>query len=107
MFEQQRRVLFPHLDDFGDEQELPRDAPAGKGRLQLLVDDALVGGVLVHEHHAAGGFGNDVGLVKLGARGAERLFGRLSGRAGRGILQCGLRLLGEAPHRPGCGPRTR
>ncbi len=63
MFEEQGRVFLRQLDDFGDQEELPRHAPAGQRGFELFVDDPLMGGVLVHDHDAIGGLGDDVGLV--------------------------------------------
>ncbi len=89
MLQDKLGVLLGHLHDLGNEQKLPRDAASRKRRFQLLIDDALVSGVLIHEDDAIGGFRNDVGLVQLRPRRAEPLirlcFGRSIGRGeGRG-----------------------
>ena len=61
------------LDHLGQQQGLARDAAVGHLGLHPLIDQALVGGVLVDDDHAVAGLGDDVGLVHLGPRGAERI----------------------------------
>src|SRR5437899_1172002 len=61
------------LDDLGDEQELPRHPGLLQRGLQALVDEPLMGGVLIDDDEAVAGLRHDVGLVYLGASGAERL----------------------------------
>jgi len=72
MLQDKLGVLLGHLHHLGNEQKLPRDAASRKRRFQLLIDDALVSGVLIHEDDAIGGFRNDVGLVQLRPRGADK-----------------------------------
>ena len=59
--------LFLQLDHFGDEQELARDAAIGEGPLQPLIDEALMGRVLVDDDEGIFGGGDDEGVVELGA----------------------------------------
>ena len=66
--------------------------PAARSALQALVDEALVGGVLVDDDDAVPGLGDDVGLVELRAGRAERMVDRL----GR---------VGDRRHPPAAGPR--
>ena len=74
-------------------------AASGRGRrpaprrLQPLVDQPLVRGVLVDDHHAVGGLGDQVGLVQLRPGDAER--------------QVGLGLGGAAAARPAPRPSRR
>src|SRR5271166_3931407 len=75
------RILLGHLDDFGNEKKLPGDAASRERGFQLLVDDAFMGGVLVHQDHAVGGLRKDVRLVKLRAGGAKPFLGLFFGRA--------------------------
>ena len=60
------------LDDLGDQQDLAGDAGLVERRLQPLVDDALVRGVLVDDDEPVARLRHDIGLVHLRARGAER-----------------------------------
>ena len=41
-------------------------------RLQPLIDEALVRGMLIDDHHAVAGLRHDIGFVHLRARGPER-----------------------------------
>ena len=88
--------------------------------LELLVDDALVRGVLVDDDEAVAGLRHDIGLVHLRARRAERMIEQFVGRRGFGErlradlaqigrraadVESGLRRLGKAaaqspPHTP-------
>ena len=56
----------------GRQQRLPRDAGLGALLLQPLIDEPLVGGVLVDQHQPVAGLGDDVGFVNLRPRRAER-----------------------------------
>ena len=98
------------FDDVRNQQDLPADAGAVERRLETLVDDALVGGVLIDDDEAVAGLRDDVGLVHLGARRAERSVAQFrrrldhGGFGGRGSdLERGLRRLGETE----CGPMRR
>src|SRR5580704_19100572 len=96
-------VGFVELDDLWNEQNLPRYARFLDRRLELLVDDALVRGVLVDDDQAVAGLRHDIGLVHLGARRAERpvdQFGgglRLDAKIGRrrADIEGGLRGFGK------------
>ena len=97
------------LDDLGDQQRLARDAAGLHLGLHALVDQPLVRGVLVDDDDAVAGLGDDIGLVQLGAGGAER-----EGRWGRsprrrrgasGRLARGPRALRRRQHRS--TPRLR
>jgi hypothetical protein len=68
------------LHDLGDEERLGGDARLVHLALELLVDEAFVGRVLVHDDDAGGRLGDDVVGVDLRAGGAERAFGRLGFR---------------------------
>ena len=111
------RRLLVEVDDLGDQQALAGHAVLGQGLLHALVDQALMGGVLVDDDHAVVGLGDDIGGVELAARRAQGIArgllvggGRLgAGRGGdqvggerRGI---GRRRLGEAGSR--MGPERR
>mmetsp|Transcript_3397 Transcript_3397/g.5938 ORF Transcript_3397/g.5938 Transcript_3397/m.5938 type:complete len:232 (+) Transcript_3397:868-1563(+) len=81
-------------DDLGDQQRLPGDAIRGHLRLQFFVNETFVGGVLIDQHDAERRLCNDVILMHLRARRAERavtLDHRLidAGR-GRGPMRCGF-----------------
>lgn len=81
--------------DFGDKEGLGRDAIAGRLLFQRLIDEALMGGVLVDEDNPVFGLGDDVGAVQLRARRAQRTFGglglggwdRFSGQSFGGLKQ--------------------
>ena len=60
------------IDDLRDEQQLARDPGRRALALQALVDEALVGGVLVDDDDAVLRLRDDVGAVDLRPRGAER-----------------------------------
>ena len=49
------------------------DAVRRQRLLHPLIDEPLMGGMLVDEHDAVGGLGEDVGAVQLRARRAERI----------------------------------
>ena len=84
-------VLFGHVDDLRDQQHLRLDA-LGDLPLQPFVDEALVGGVLIDDDEARLGLGNDVGLVDLGARRAERSRQAFHGNLGKTGALTGLRI---------------
>jgi hypothetical protein len=73
--------------------------------LHPLIDQPLVGGVLVDDDHAVAGLGDDVGLVHLGPRRAERIVDRIERHGRRGLGEPGLvgRLgsVGRTSARPG------
>ena len=100
-----RGVGLVELDDLRDQQDLARHAARCERRLQPLIDDALMRGVLVDDDQAVAGLRHDIGLVHLRARGAERAVdqvGRrleaLDARIGRrrADVEGGLRGLGQA-----------
>ena len=70
------------LDHLGQQQGLAGHAAVAELALHALVDQALVGGVLVDDDHAVAGLGDDVGLVHLGAGRAEREVDRVDRRRG-------------------------
>ena len=76
--EQRARVLDPfniglsQLDDRRNEQRLPRDVVAGAGLLQALVHQPLMRGMLIDNDDTIAGLGNNIGIVDLRPRGAER-----------------------------------
>ena len=103
--EQALDVGLVELDDLGDQQDLARDAGLLQRRLQPLVDEALVRGVLVDDDDAVAGLRDDIGLVHLRARGAERpveqvgrRLGDLDARVGRRAadIEGRLRRFGKA-----------
>jgi len=69
------RAILAHVDDLGQQQRLALHAVG----LELILSGrscsrpALVGGVLVDDHHAMVGLGDDIGLVQLRARHAQRI----------------------------------
>ena len=69
-------VLGRHLHHVGDQEALAGDAAGGALALQPLVDEALMGRVLVDEDDPVAGLGDDVGLVELGAGGTQRVIVR-------------------------------
>ncbi len=69
------------LHHLRDQEHLARHGAAGKRRLQPLVDDALVRGVLVDDDQPVIGLRDDVVRVKLRAGGAERTREHRSRRA--------------------------
>ena len=71
MFEQQRNGVAVEFDDDRDEQSCRAMPPAARNSLQLFVDDALVGGVLVDDDDAVLGLGHDIGFVQLRAGSTE------------------------------------
>ncbi len=93
------------LDDLRDQQDLAGDAFLVERGLHALVDQPLVGGVLVDDDEAVAGLRHDVGVVHLGARGAERAVEQVgrglgdldAGGGGRGAdVEHGLRGFGKA-----------
>ncbi len=85
---EQGRLIGFKLDDFRNEEALAGDASVGQLGLHTLIDDALVGGVLVDDDHRRFGLGNDVGRMKLGARSAERVAAQFLRR----LLMSGARI---------------
>ena len=105
----QRRRVGVEIDHHRRQQRLPLDRAALALTLELLVDDALVRRVLVDDDDAVRGLGDDVILVHLRPRRAERsrevALIRRRGRRRRGERDFGearLRRLGE-PRRRGRG----
>ena len=64
------------LDHFGDQQHLAGEAAIGEGPLQPLIDEALMGCVLIDDDERVLRLGDDEGVVHLGTRSAERIGGR-------------------------------
>src|SRR5262249_14821025 len=64
-------IDFIEIDDLGNEKNLPRYTGLIDRFLQSLINDAFMRGVLVDDHQAFGGLGNDVGIMNLSARGPE------------------------------------
>ena len=98
-FFQARAIAGAQLDDLGDQQGLRGDAVFGHLRLQLFIDQPLMGCVLIDQNHAALGLGHDVVLVHLRPRRAQRKAlqpGRIRGR----IDQVGLRFVAGRGHFP-------
>ena len=60
------------LDDLGEEQDLPRDAVPGERFLHALIDEPLMRGMLIDEHDAGRGLGQDIGAVQLRPGGSKR-----------------------------------
>src|SRR5579883_1483901 len=73
------------LDDFRNEQDLSRHAALRKRGFQLLVNDALVRGVLVDNDQAVARLRHDVSLMQLRACGAERMIKEIGRRASFGF----------------------
>ena len=65
-------VVAAEFHHFGNEQKLARDTALGERVFQPLVDQPLMGRVLIDQDHGVRGLGEDVGLVQLRAGGAER-----------------------------------
>jgi hypothetical protein len=80
--------LLVELDEIRDQQGLARHAVARKRSFQPLIDDALVGGVLIDHDEAVAGLRHDIGLVNWHARGAERTVEQV-GRDDLGVAQIG------------------
>ncbi len=97
-----RHRRFLELDHLGDQQALAGDAAIAERPLHPLIDQPLVGGVLVDDDDPVGGLGDDVGLVQLSPGGAERIGplrrGIVVGRRRHRALEGGA-LLGEAGRR--------
>ena len=74
---QRRGLVGVELDDLGDQQHLARHAAVGQRRLQALVDQALVRGVLVDDHHAS-----RASAPRCRSRAAARAPRPAGGRAG-------------------------
>ena len=53
-------IVLRHVDDFRDQQALPRHRFAGQRGLQPFVDDALVRGMLVDDDQTVVGLGDDL-----------------------------------------------
>ena len=70
------------VDDFGRQHDLPFDAARRSFALQPLVDEALMRGMLIDDDETVARLRDDVILMELGARRAERKGFRI-GRAGR------------------------
>ena len=107
MGRKERRGAGIEVDDHGMEQDLALDPAPLPVALQGLVDDPLVGRVLVDEDEAVRRLGDDIGLVELGARRPERRRERrgLGLEVGRRASP-GLELGGEASL-GGLGEMTR
>ena len=69
--EKRRRRVPVELDHFGDKQHLAGDAAIGVAPLQPLINQPLMGGVLVDDDERIAGLGDDEGILHLGACGAE------------------------------------
>ena len=82
--------------------------PLGHRGLHPLVDQPLVGGVLVDDDHAVAGLGDDVGLVHLGPRRAQRIVdaGRTTG-AGVALGDGRTRRRGSAVPKPAAAAARR
>ena len=83
MREQTLDFRLVEFDDIGDEQDLARDAGFADRGLELLVDDAFVGGVLIDDDETVAGLRHDVGVVHLRARRTKRMIERIP----RGIIR--------------------
>src|SRR5262245_61625395 len=53
------------INDLGNEKDLPRDTGFFDRRFHAFIDDALVRGMLVNDHKAIAGLGDDIGFVHL------------------------------------------
>ena len=84
-------VGFVELDDLGDQQDLARDAGLFERRLEALVDEAFVGGVLVDNDDAVPRLRHHVGFVHLRTRGAERTIDQVGRRRRRLVTRVGCR----------------
>ena len=71
-FQQTRGVAFGHLDDLGDQQRLRRNAVFRHLAFKLLVNQPLMRRMGIDDHHAVGGLRQDVILMQMRARRAER-----------------------------------
>ncbi|MNT36655.1 hypothetical protein D3C72_1727540 [compost metagenome] len=72
------------FDHFGRQEGLTGDGADRHLGLHPLIDEALVGGVLIHYDQAVAGLGDDIGAVQLGAGGAERIVDQVGRRQGTG-----------------------
>src|ERR1700732_5328921 len=70
----QFNIGLSQFDDRRNEQRLARDVLARAGFLQALIYKPLMRGVLVNNDDAIAGLGNNIGIVDLRPRGAERRF---------------------------------
>ena len=69
---QPRDAAFVELDHFGQEQDLARDAGRGDRRFHALVNQPLMRRMLIDDDDAVIGLGDDIGLVQLRPRRAQR-----------------------------------
>ena len=104
------------FDDRRDQQKLTGDARRRPLFLQPLVDEPLMGGMLIDDDDAVARLGDDIGVVHLRPRRAERggevgLAGAIAMGAriggGRPGSQSGLRLFGEAGWRGAAGAAAK
>ena len=119
MRDEPRAIGGIELDDLGRQHDLALDAALGALALQALIDQALMGGVLIDDDEAVRRLGHDIGLVQLGARRAERMGLALGGRGllreggtrvdgsrrPRRVIECRLAAAAEAARRRGAGRR--
>ena len=68
----QRGGVRVEVDDERRQENLPLDVPTLALALKLLVDDALVSRVLVDDDDPVGRLGDDIAIVHLRPRRAER-----------------------------------
>ncbi|MNI67801.1 hypothetical protein D3C73_1234540 [compost metagenome] len=98
-FLDQGHVFFLGVEHHGHQQVLAGQAAGVQRLLQLFVDDALVGGVHVHQHHATAVLRQDVDAVQLRQGHAQRmLFVGGQGGSGPGLADrrdLGRRVVGQ------------
>ncbi len=63
---------FRQINNGRNQQRLAGNGTIGTGLLEPLVNQPLMGSMLIHDHHPLPGLGEDVGLVELRPRMAKR-----------------------------------
>ncbi|MOA04395.1 hypothetical protein D3C78_1239460 [compost metagenome] len=96
MIHQPVAILFRQIDDFRDEQHLRRWTPGMQCIAHFLKHQPLMRGMLVDDDKAVLRLGDDVVLVQLRPRGAERVKHRFRRGARGGLVNL-----------PRLGPRRR
>ena len=77
MRQQPLDIALIHLDDGGNQQKLACNAGFRALAFQPLVDQALMGGMLIDDDDAIARLGDNIGVMQLRARGAERRIERI------------------------------
>ena len=95
-------VSFVELDDVGDQEKLPRHAGLRNCCLEPLIDDALVRGVLIDNDEPIARLRDDVSVVDLRTRRAERMIELIGVRFPkfRPFSETGRRIVAHVRGRP-------